>query len=195
MIVPLSGPGRWWCPGTWMTPLQSQCCSWWWVEESRGGRTGSSSLQGEEQWGDSTTLRSSSCWSYGCWVCIFPASQSAACPVRKLLIHWQTEVGTFYQLQFWRLCHIMYNATCIHISVNSAVELLSRNTALILNHKSTLIASAFKCLIRVCFLWAPLKISAFFRLFFCYLERLCLYNRESSLTVTRIIWTGGPFAN
>ncbi len=24
-----SGPGRWWCPGIWMTPLQSQCCSWW----------------------------------------------------------------------------------------------------------------------------------------------------------------------
>ncbi len=34
-----SGPGRWWCPGTWMTPLQSQCCSWWWVE-SRGGFPG-----------------------------------------------------------------------------------------------------------------------------------------------------------
>ncbi len=33
---PTSGPGRWWCPGTWMTPLQSQCCSWWWVGESRG---------------------------------------------------------------------------------------------------------------------------------------------------------------
>ncbi len=29
---PTSGPGRWWCPRVWMTPLQSQCCSWWWVE-------------------------------------------------------------------------------------------------------------------------------------------------------------------
>ncbi len=25
---PTSGPERWWFPGTWMTPLQSQCCSW-----------------------------------------------------------------------------------------------------------------------------------------------------------------------
>ncbi len=34
---PTSGPGRWWCPGTWMTPLQSQCCSWWWVGGEQGG--------------------------------------------------------------------------------------------------------------------------------------------------------------
>ncbi len=27
---PTSGPERWWFPGTWMTPLQPQCCSWWW---------------------------------------------------------------------------------------------------------------------------------------------------------------------
>ncbi len=26
-----SGPGRWWCPGTWMTPLSLHCCPWWWV--------------------------------------------------------------------------------------------------------------------------------------------------------------------
>ncbi len=25
---PTSGPERWWFPGTWMTPLQSQCCPW-----------------------------------------------------------------------------------------------------------------------------------------------------------------------
>ncbi len=31
MIVPTSGPGRWWCLEIGMTPLQSQCCSWWWV--------------------------------------------------------------------------------------------------------------------------------------------------------------------
>ncbi len=24
-----SGPEKLWCPGIWMTPLQSQCCSWW----------------------------------------------------------------------------------------------------------------------------------------------------------------------
>ncbi len=36
---PTLDPGRWWCPGTWMTPLQSQCCSWWWVRVS-GGRAG-----------------------------------------------------------------------------------------------------------------------------------------------------------
>ncbi len=34
---PTSGPGRWWCPGIRMTPLQSQSCSWWWVGESGGG--------------------------------------------------------------------------------------------------------------------------------------------------------------
>ncbi len=28
---PTSGPEQLWCPGIWMTPLQSQCCSWWWV--------------------------------------------------------------------------------------------------------------------------------------------------------------------
>ncbi len=27
----ISSPVRWWWPGTWMTPLQPQCCSWWWV--------------------------------------------------------------------------------------------------------------------------------------------------------------------
>ncbi len=31
-----SDPEKMWCPGIWMTPLQSQCCSWWWVGESRG---------------------------------------------------------------------------------------------------------------------------------------------------------------
>uniref|UniRef100_A0A672RKY5 Transportin-3-like n=1 Tax=Sinocyclocheilus grahami TaxID=75366 RepID=A0A672RKY5_SINGR len=47
--------------------------------------------------------------------------------------------STFYQLQFWRrLIKILYNTTYIHISVNSAVELLSRDTALTHNHKSTL---------------------------------------------------------
>ncbi len=30
-VCPTSGPGRWCFPGIWMTPLQSQCCSWWWV--------------------------------------------------------------------------------------------------------------------------------------------------------------------
>ncbi len=34
---PTSGPERWWFPGTWMTPLQSQCCSWWWVRGVQGG--------------------------------------------------------------------------------------------------------------------------------------------------------------
>ncbi len=34
--IPTSGPEKLGCPGTWMTPLQSQCCSWWWVGESRG---------------------------------------------------------------------------------------------------------------------------------------------------------------
>ncbi len=34
---PKSGLERWWIPGTWMSPLQSQCCSWWWLwGESRG---------------------------------------------------------------------------------------------------------------------------------------------------------------
>ncbi len=51
----------------------------------------------------------------------------------------------FYQLQFWRRrINILYNATYIHISVNSAVELLSRDTALIHDHKSTLFASTLK---------------------------------------------------
>ncbi len=53
---------------------------------------------------------------------------------------------TFYQLQFWRHRHILYNATYIHISVNSVVELLSRDTALIHNHKSTL----FACVLKPC---------------------------------------------
>ncbi len=33
---PTSGPGRWWFPGSWMTPLQPQCCPWWWVGGERG---------------------------------------------------------------------------------------------------------------------------------------------------------------
>ncbi len=33
---PISGPGRWWHPRIWMTPLQSQYCPWWRVGESRG---------------------------------------------------------------------------------------------------------------------------------------------------------------
>ncbi len=28
---PTSGPEKLCCPGIWMTPLQSQCCSWWWL--------------------------------------------------------------------------------------------------------------------------------------------------------------------
>ncbi len=26
-----------WCPVIWMSPLQSQCCSWWWVGRVQGG--------------------------------------------------------------------------------------------------------------------------------------------------------------
>ncbi len=33
---PTSGVERWWCPGTWMTPLQSQCSPWWWVGGEQG---------------------------------------------------------------------------------------------------------------------------------------------------------------
>ncbi len=52
----------------------------------------------------------------------------------------------FYQLQFWRRrLYILYSATYIHISVNSGVELLSLDTLLIRNHKSTLFA-CFKVL-------------------------------------------------
>ncbi len=36
-------------------------------------------VQGEEQWGKNAALRSSTCWSYGYWMCIFPASLVAAC--------------------------------------------------------------------------------------------------------------------
>ncbi len=32
-----AGPEKLWCLGTWMTPLQSQCCSWWWVGGEHGG--------------------------------------------------------------------------------------------------------------------------------------------------------------
>ncbi len=50
------------------------------------------------------------------------------------------------------LCRLLYNATYIHISVNSVVELLSRDTALIHNHKSILFASALKpCRLNVSF--------------------------------------------
>ncbi len=66
---------------------------------------------------------------------------------------------TFYQLQFWRhRLYVLYNATYIHISVNSAVELLSRNTAHIHNHKSTLFASALKpCRLNVSFMrWSDM---------------------------------------
>ncbi len=52
---------------------------------------------------------------------------------------------TFYQLPFWRRrINVLYSTTYIHISVKSAVELISRDTALIHNHKSTLSASALK---------------------------------------------------
>ncbi len=36
-------------------------------------------VEREEQWGDNTALRSFLCWSYRCWMCIFPASLAAAC--------------------------------------------------------------------------------------------------------------------
>ncbi len=39
---------------------------------------------------------------------------------------------------------ILYNATSIHFSVNSAVELLSQDTALIRNNKRALFGSALK---------------------------------------------------
>ncbi len=79
---------------------------------------------------------------------------------------------TFYQLQFWRLrlyITLLYNATCIHISVNSAVELLSRDTALIRNRKRILFAWALKpCRSNVSFarwsdvyfFWAPRTLEA-----------------------------------
>ncbi len=35
---PISGHEKLWCPGIWLTPLQSQSCSWWWV----GGEWGES---------------------------------------------------------------------------------------------------------------------------------------------------------
>ncbi len=38
---PTSGPEKLWCPGIWMTPLHSQCCSWWWVGGERGQGWGS----------------------------------------------------------------------------------------------------------------------------------------------------------
>ncbi len=129
-----SGPGRWWCPGTWMTPLQSQCCSWWWMGESWGFspevhdhlhcfervqlqvKTAPDShllnllsvsrlvtildeadqcgvickLQeldrggfrcavvcvctGRRAAGREHSPEELQCWSYGCWMCIFPAS-------------------------------------------------------------------------------------------------------------------------
>ncbi len=50
-----------------------------------------------------------------------------------------------YSEHYTSRINILYSATYIHISVNSAVELLSRDTALIRNHKSTLIA-CFKAL-------------------------------------------------
>ncbi len=34
---PTSGPEKLWCPGTWMTSLQSRCCSWWWLGVETGG--------------------------------------------------------------------------------------------------------------------------------------------------------------
>ncbi len=34
---PTSGPEKLLCPGIWMTPLQSQCCSWWRVGWEQGG--------------------------------------------------------------------------------------------------------------------------------------------------------------
>ncbi len=34
---PTSSPEKLWCPGIWMTPLQSQCCPWWWVGGVQGG--------------------------------------------------------------------------------------------------------------------------------------------------------------
>ncbi len=48
---------------------------------------------------------------------------------------------TFFQLQFCRRrINKLYNVTYIHISVNTAVELLLQDTALICNHKITLFA-------------------------------------------------------
>ncbi len=67
---------------------------------------------------------------------------------------------TFYQLQFWcRHLFVLYSAAYIHISVNPAVELLSRDTALIHNQKSTLFASALKpCRLNVSFTrWSDMR--------------------------------------
>ncbi len=69
-----------------------------------------------------------------------------------------------YSEHYTSRINILYSATYIHISVNSAVELLSRDTALIRNHKSTLFA-CFKALpvkrfIRVLF-WRALFLSLY----------------------------------
>ncbi len=75
------------------------------------------------------------------------------------------EVSCYSEHYNYTSCiNILYNATYIHISVNTAVELLSQDTALIYNHKSTL----FECfktlpvkhLIRVLF-WRALSLSPY----------------------------------
>ncbi len=137
---PTSDPGRWRCPGTWMTPLQSQCCSWWWVEGEQGGvspevhdhlrgfervklqvvKTAPDSqllnflsvsrlvtvldeadqsgvvcklheldrgvfrcavihIQGRRVVGRDRSPEELQCWSYGCWMRVFPASLAAVC--------------------------------------------------------------------------------------------------------------------
>ncbi len=87
------------------------------------------------------------CWGQGCaiWRLLIVNDKKW---LHDLLLNkfcFIVQQRTFYQLQFWRRrINVLYSTTYIHISVKSTVELISRDTALIHNHKSTLSASALK---------------------------------------------------
>ncbi len=72
---PTSGLDIWWCPGTWMTPLQSQGCSWWWV----GG------VQGSFSWSPWSSPLFWACWAPGYLDC-YRFFQSILCQMYHILV-------------------------------------------------------------------------------------------------------------
>ncbi len=87
MWVSTSGPERWWFPGTWMTPLQPQRCSWWWVGGEKGGFS----------WSPLSSLQF--------WVCQAPGCcDSTRQPAAQPFVYKQTHLHPGWD--WWLWCHL-----------------------------------------------------------------------------------------
>ncbi len=72
---PNSGPERWWIPGTYMSPLQSQYCLWCWVGRVQGGFS----------WSPRSSPLFWACWAPGCLDCTRQLFKGIVHPKIKIL--------------------------------------------------------------------------------------------------------------